>query len=700
MSVERPLGVLVLAGLISSPSVLSDEGPAAAFERAVAEAEVSLREGRVEAAEGRSRLALMEGWLLLGQLAAAEGRLPEAAAALGRAVDAAPADRDALTRRRLARALTAVGRTDDARRELLAAEASAPADLELAFALAGDHLALGDADAAARLFARVLEARPIAQTHVLVGRAWRDAGHFDRARAELQAALHRDARARRAHYYLGTVAVKEKGLGGLPEAIEEFGAELRLAPGDPMASLELGVALVESQRAAEALPALETAARSGPEEPRTLAYLGRAQLRLDRPAEAEASLRRALDLAATQGANGAALLAIHLQYGQALARLGRAQEAAPHFAEAQRLSAEAKGAERELLERYMAASRDSDPAAAGLGVESAALAALTVLQRAELKKAAETVLARTYLNLGVLQARAERFEAAAELFEKAAELDPALPQVQSSLGVAYFNARLFAKATEPLLRALAAQPGEAGLRRMLALAWLNLQQYAKAAELLAGDPGRESDASLQFAYGLALVKTDRAAEAETVFARLIALHGDSPEVSVMLGQAHAQQGDFDSAIQSLNRALQAKPDVAEANATLGVIYLKQGRLPEAETALRAELRSHPTDLPSMQNLAIVLDSQQKPDEARALLGELLKQKPDQADARYLLGKILLSQGAAAPAAEQLESAVRLAPEDPSAHYQLGQAYQKLGRTDEAQQQFEVFRQLKAKRQQR
>ena len=283
MFVERPFGVLVLAALLSFPSGLAAEGPAAALERAVAAAETSLREGHLETAESRSRVALMEGWLLLGRLAAAEGRMSEAAEALRRATDAAPADRDPPTRRRLARALAAGGRRDDARRELLGAAAAAPADLELAFALAGDHLALGDADAAARLFARVLEARPIAQTHVLVGRAYRDARLFDRARAELQAALRRDARARRAHYYLGTVAVKEKGLAGLPEAIEEFGAELTLAPGDPLASLELGVALVESQRAAEALPALETAARSGPDDPRTLAYLGRAQLRLDRP---------------------------------------------------------------------------------------------------------------------------------------------------------------------------------------------------------------------------------------------------------------------------------------------------------------------------------------------------------------------------------------------------------------------------------
>ena len=696
---KRRCLTLALAALLSPPSAPSAEGPAAALERAVATAETSLREGKAEAAESHSRVALLEGWLLLGRLAAAEGRMPEAVEALRRAADTAPPDREPPTRRLLARALAAGGRRDDARRELRAAAAAAPADLELAFALAGEYLGLGDADAAALLFARIVEARPIPQTHVLVGRAYRDAGVFDRARAELQAALRQDPRTRRAHYYLGTVAVKEKGLGGLPEAIEEFGAELKVAPADPLASLELGVALVESQRPAEALPALETAARSGPEQSRTLAYLGRAQLRLDRPAEAAASLQRALELARAQGANEPALLAIHLQYGQALARLGRTEEAATHFAESQRLSAQGKGAEREQLDRYMAASTDPDPAQATIapGIETPALAALSAPQRAELKRTVETALARTYLNLGVLQARAERFQRAAELFEKAADVDPAFPQVQSSLGVAYFNARLFDKAIAPLGRALAAQPGDAGLKRMLALAWLNLQQYGRAAELLADDPERESDPSLQFAYGLALVRSDRAAAAETVFSRLIARHGDSPELSVMLGQAHAQQGDFESAVQALKRALDLSPEVAEANATLGVIYLKQGRLAEAEAALRAELRSHPMDLQSMQNLAIVLDSEQKPDEARALLGQVLKAKPDQADARYLLGKILLSQGAAAAAVEQLEAAARLAPEDASTHYQLGQAYQKLGRAEQAQQEFEVFRQLKAKR---
>ena len=663
------ISAALLAAVLLPQASPSGE-PAQALRQAVSAAETSLRSGDAREAERRSRTALLEGWLLAGRVAAAEGRAPGAREAFGHAW-----------------------------REMESASELDARDLELAFALGNEYLALGDAEAASPPFARVVKERPIAQSHVLIGRAYRDFGVYGRARAELLAALAKEPGVRRAHYYLGTIAVKEKGLGGLDEAVDHFAAELKIAPGDPLASLELGVALVESQRPAEALPALETAARAGPAQSRTLAYLGRAQLRLDRPADAAATLERALTLAREQGANDAALLAIHLQLGQALARLGRADAAAAHFAESQRLSAQGTAAEREQLARYMADSADPDgakPAGPALA-ETVALKALPASRREELKREAVAALAGTYLNLGVLQAQAEQYARAAALFEKAAAVDPGFPQVQSSLGVAYFNARLFDKATGPLARALAAQPGEAGLKRMLALAWLNLQDYGKAADLLTDDPELETNPSLAFAYGLALVKSDRAPEAEVVFSRLLTRHGDSAELSVMLGQAHAQQGDFDSAVQALERALELKPDVAEAHATLGVIYLRQGRLPEAEEALRAELRAHPEDLQSMHNLAIVLDSEQKREEAIPLLQAVLKANPDRSDARYLLGKILLAQGSATEAVEHLEAAARLSPEDPSIHYQLGQAYQKLGRTELAEKQFEIFRSLKSKR---
>ncbi len=727
---SRVTGLLLCSLLPPWARAATPFEPTAAFDRAISSAESGLRDGEVQAAESHYRTALLEGWLLLGTLERLDGRLPEAREAfrtastsavenrlalqalalahlqLGEAAQAvsvlrplAERGKDPQTRRLLGQALLAGGETAQAVQELEAAHAAAPGDLELAFVLARGYLDQRKVDLAARLFAQIAEARPIPQTNVLIGRTYSDFEQYEPARDEFRAALKRDPRVRRAHYYLGLVAVKELGRAGLEEAIAEFQAELKLAPQDPPANLELGIALVDVQRPEEALPSLEIAARAEPARARILYYLGRAQLAQDRAADAAASLGQALELAGAQGARGDALRTMHIHLGQALRKLGRTEEATVQFAEAERSSAEGSDDARERMARYMADSPEREAArtTAVPMIESSPLSELPPSQRLEVKTRVRAALARAYLNLGVMKAQTERFSQAAEMFEKAAGVDPDFPQVQSSLGVAYFNARQFEKATGPLSRALAAAPADPALNRLLAMAWLNTQAYDRAAELLQGDPERATNPSLQFAYGLALVKSGHAAEAERIFSRLLAQNGDSAELSVLLGQAHAQQGDFESATASLERALRLKSDVAEANATLGVIYWKQGRLPEAEAALRAELGAHPADVQSQQNLAVVLDSQQRPEEALSLLRAALQSKPDFADARYLLGKILLAQGAAEEAVEHLEAAARLAPGDANVHYQLGRAYQKLGRTELAQKELEVYRQIKDKR---
>jgi tetratricopeptide (TPR) repeat protein len=703
---------------------------ARSFERTIAAAEDRLRADEPQAAESRYRAAAFEAWLVLGLVERSEGRLEEARAALREAAGAAVEDGPALralafvdlqrgesepavrslsrlvarepkdvpARVLLAHALTAIGEPDKALAPLLEARKLAPGDPEIAFALGGQYLRAKQPEKAAAVFAELVRARPRSETRVLVGRMYRDYGEPARAAAELRAALAGDPQVRRARYYLGLITLADKGRAGFDEAIALFREELELVPGDVPTHLELGVTLVDAQRPLEALPSLERAARSGPPNARTLYYLGRAQLGADQVAASVASLRQALALAVEAKAASAQLRVLHMQLGQAQRRAGDVEEADAHFAEAARLSAEDSSGDREKFARLLADAPEPEAAPAGfvLPPESSALDALSPDERRELKERATATLARAYLNLGVLHAQAERFARAAELIEKAASVSPDFPRVQTSLGIAYFNAGRYDRAIAPLGRALDAAP-DPGLRRMLALAHLNTRQYDKAAELLRDDPERAQDPSLEFAYALALVKSDRVSEAEPVFSRLLARHGDSAGLSVLLGQANAQKGDFDAAVESLNRALRYDPDVAEAHGTLGVIYLKQGKLPEAERALRAELRVRPGDLLSQQNLAAALEMQQRPDEAAALLRALLRANPEAADARYLLGKILLAQGAAAEAAEHLEAAARLSPEDANVHYQLGQAYLRLGRKEPAEREFETFQALKAKR---
>jgi tetratricopeptide (TPR) repeat protein len=705
--------------------------PMAAINAHIASAERNLQLGERQLAESHFRSALLEGWMLAGAIAATDGHLTDARQAFSRATAATASSRaaeqalaavqlqlgdtnealrilsrlagmdphDTAVRRLLAQAYVAGGRPEAAVQELEEAHADAPGDLETAFALAGGYARLKKIEAAERLFEQVAAKRPIPQTYVLIGRTYRDAGVYDRAVRALRQALAMDPRVRRAHYYLGGIALMSEGVVRLDEAIAEFQQERALAPGDAINNLRLGMALTVARREKEALPLLEAVARIAQPAPEAVEYLGRAQLAVGDAAHAITTLRRALELVGPSK-DQARLGQIHYVLATALRQSGSVKEADAEFAEAQRLSAARATADRERLTRFMADTDEAGAAGSLAGaapLQAPALEGTSGAERAALGQQVAGTLARTCLNLGVLQAQGQRFARAAAFFEQAAAIDPAYPRVQYSLGVAYFNGGEFAKAAPALRRAVDAEPQNVDARRMLAVASLNIGEYARAAELLAGDPQRSSDPSIEYSYGLALVRSDRGAEAERVFSALLAAHGDTPELNVVLGQAHAQQGDFDAAIKVLQHAIQQKAGVAEAHATLGIIYLKQGRLADSTRALRDELAAHADDVKTRYTLATVLDLDGHQDEALAELRTVLRATPDYADARYLHGKILLARGDPAGAAAALEIAVRLAPDEANVHYQLAQAYQKLGKTEQAQEQFQAYQRLKDQR---
>jgi tetratricopeptide (TPR) repeat protein len=584
-----PLLAVLAAGAEPDPAASTD--PAGALDRAIAVAESSLQKNDLPAADAQYREALFEGWLLVGMLERLERRMPQAreaaenAALFGgeggpaqqalagawlqmgeaaRAVEilgalAAKNPRDGETLRFLARALAAHGHGDAAALKLAEAGALAGDDPQLAFLVGTDFLWLKKIEAAAPFFAQVRKARPIPQTHVLIGRAYRDAGEYDLARKELLAALQQDAAVRRAHYYLGMVLLADARTGPdrLEKAMAEFREELKRAPDDPPTNDQLGLALLEAGRPAEALPAFDTAARG---QPRALYvfHLGRGQLALERPAEAATSLRRALELSQEHGGSDSEIGKIHYQLGLALRKLGRVEEGVSHLAEAGRLAA-----------GHTEGSEDHQGPMSGDTDASSPLADLPLWQRQGLKRRVEAGLVRAYFNLGVLQAQgptsraaaapaAERFTRAAAFFERAAAIDAGFPQVQSSLGVAYFNARQFVKATGPLQRAVELNPGDARLKRMLATSWLNTEGWEKAAALLEGDADRKTDPALQFAYGLALLRSGRAARAEEVLAGLVAAQGDSSEIHALLGEAYEKMGKKELAREQFERARQLK----------------------------------------------------------------------------------------------------------------------------------------------
>ncbi|MEM8931078.1 MAG: tetratricopeptide repeat protein [Acidobacteriota bacterium] len=726
--------LLLVLPTASSFAVGSAAGESLDAERAMVEAEQALRAGETQVAESRYRTALLEGWLLLGALELAEGDLDEAAAAYRRAgtvavetrrptlalalvelrqgqADAA-VDRlhqlrlriadDLSIRRLFARALTAAGRTDEAIEELGEAHAAFPDDLELAFSLATGLLRRDDVEGAAALFDELIAARPIAPTHVLVGRTWRDFGHFERARSELEKAIELDGSARRAHYYLGTVLLRYDGRISLDQAIDLFERELELAPSSMVANLHLGIALVEKRRFGEALEHLQAA--GGMERPLADAFLfeGRALLGLDRPDEALVAFMRALELAADNpNAPPDQLTSLHYQLARTLRLLGREDEAAGHFDLARDASADLATSSRERLGRYLEEAEEPvEGKLEAAGLRSTALDMLDSTARDGLRRRVGEVLGRSYLNLGVMQSQAGRPDRAADLLAVGAEIAPDFPRLQYSYGVASFQAGRHGDAVDPLQRALDRlapdAPDAATVRRMLALSRLETGDPSGAVDLLADETLRADDPSLHYAYALALVRAGRPDAAEPIFARLLTEHDDWPELHVLLGQVHAQRSEYPAAIESFGKALAIDPTVVGAHGALGEIHLRSGDLPAAEASLRAELEHHSDDLRSRYNLATVLELDRRPEEAADLLRVILASAPEHGDARYLLGKILLSRGDAASAAVQLEAAAKLSPEAPEVRNQLGLAYQRLGDRERASAEFVAFRELKAK----
>ncbi len=728
------LTLLLLAAVTRAQSVQEVTAPVL---RSMVEAEAALQAQELQLAESLYRGALLEGLLLLGALETAEHNLEAAQAAYETAeVSASETLRPRLllatvhlmqgqpsesilllrkilgrdstnleARRLLAQALAANGQLGESVQELEELRVLYPNDLENLYLLGSAYLNQERPEAAEEPLNELARRHPLPQTYVLIGRTYRDFDQFDMAREALQQALKMDPGVRRGHYYLGTVEVYDRGQEGLAEAMAHFQAELEIAPEDSMSNLYLGMALVEERREEEAIPRLEIASRYAGNERDALQYLGTAYLRSGRVAEAVSALSRALELAESSPVEGpedslanyglSQISKLHYQLGMAFRRIGDQEAAAFHFDAAEKSKALEAEDSRDRLRRYLEEElRDRPRQTFGSPLETTAIKNLDDQSRLELRALLSYRMAQAYLNLGVMQAQQGEFSRAGDLFQQAIELDPDFPQAQASLGVSRFNSGQFALATEPLSAALMDDPGNAQLQRMLALAWLNSDNYDRAAELLRDDSARASDRSLQYAFGIALVRSGRATEAELVFTELLEKHQDWPELNVILAQALAQQDDFDAAISSLERAIALRPDVAEAHLTLGEIYMRQGELDEAETELRAELETDPKSLPALYTLATTLDLAGRNQEAKEVLDQLLELAPRSSNARYLLGKMLLAEGETEKAQIQLEAAARIAPTDPEIHYQLGLALQRQGRTEEARQVFETYQKLK------
>lgn len=695
-------------------------------------AQTFLLAGDIENAERAYREAVALALERLGNLAARQDRLEEALALVEDSIAIIPSRADAhaarsailFRRRELDKAIEAAraalaleprhlqatqllgklyfveGRLEEALPHLQEALAREPT-FDVAYALAISYVRLKRLADARRLFQQLVAALGESpRLHILIGRAYREAGLYEQAIEEFKRALALNSRQPRAHFLIGLAELLRGGAARFAQAQAHFEAEIAISPDDYASHFFLGTIHLSERRWQPAEEFLKKAQSLQPNNPDPPLYLGQLYFQTGRHEQAAAALEKAIELTTDIRRNNYQVARAHYLLAQALARLGREQEALAQLKRSEELRPIAfreQQIEGPLAQVRALPGREAPDSF--LFVDDSSASPSPEAAR-EIQTMLADIIGHSSYNLGVISARRQQYKDAARWFRRAARWKPDLAALDRSLGLAAFRAGQYDEAAPPLERHLKAHPDDRAARQALGMSYFMRDRFGDVLRTwrswLDAPP---DDPALLYALGVSLVRTDQAARASQLFSRLRQRYGHIPEVHLILGQAYAQQAQYEQAMESFRQALALNSTLPQAHYSLGLVLIRRGELEEAARHFREELRLNPRHHQAKYHLAYVLQQAQQNDEALVLLQQLVGDEPNYADAHYLLGKLLLQRGDLSAAIAHLEAAVQLAPDQDYAYYQLSLAYRRARREKDAERALQTYQQLKEKRRQ-
>jgi Tfp pilus assembly protein PilF len=258
-------------------------------------------------------------------------------------------------------------------------------------------------------------------------------------------------------------------------------------------------------------------------------------------------------------------------------------------------------------------------------------------------------------NLGVALAREGKLDEALAAFERATRADAEEPAYWLNLGLVQLRAQKPDAAIEPLRRVLSLQPGDVEARTLLALA---LEQSGRddeaAAEraILNGSSTRvvlpRNPAASEFArFDRIRMRPDPgalrpASSPQAADSAESAVEAPRGRQRVLLhidrGRQFLDSGNLDDAQRAFIEALLLAPLDPSAHTGLAEVYDRQGRPNDGVREYRAALASR-DDLPTRVALAQLLARQDRLAEARAELQTVLSREPGNSQAQQLLEEI-------------------------------------------------------------
>jgi tetratricopeptide (TPR) repeat protein len=550
------------------------------------------------------------------------------------------------------------------------------AEAYLHFSLGLQARLTGDAETALSEYRRAQKLDPEAGTIRLeIAKLLRDAGRFEDAITEVQAALALSPDDPEGHRVLGQLY------------------QMRAESGDEEASLRLAAA------------ELDKAASLQPGDATSLLQSAAIYTRLRDHKEAARVWQKYLELDPSS-------FDAQVQLGSQYLAMGDTDRAATALQKAVELDPSSARAYQSLGEIYADADQTDQ-------------AILHFRKALEL----EPGNVRVHLRLGEVLFQAHRYDEALAEAKAVLKLDP------KNVFAGYMEAESlrekkdFDAASRVVDGLLAQAPGDLKARFIKVTIAEGKRDFAESARLLEGmleggseDDDRSNDRLLLVHLGFAYQQLGRFADAAGAFEKAAAASGGEADASLLGYRVDALilAKDYDQALAAVRDARSKfpdDPDLASAEATIlhfkgdddaalvivdglvkkapadvGVLlqvaefYQRVKRYPDAESALRKARALDPTNLRVLFQLGAAIERQKRPDEAEAVFREALKAEPDSAPVLNYLGYMNADRGVRLEeAASLIEKAVSIDPENGAYLDSLGWVEFKLNRFGRAEE---------------
>ncbi len=210
-----------------------------------------------------------------------------------------------------------------------------------------------------------------------------------------------------------------------------------------------------------------------------------------------------------------------------------------------------------------------------------------------------------------------------------------------------------------------------------------------------------NSAQVVFAFAGVSLENHLVSEAITALRLLLLREPDNPEYLLMLGNSVLESAtEFSKAVDYFRRYVELRPEDALGHMMLGYGHYVNREYEQAAAELRRTLEIQPDFLEAEYYLAMIDYHGNRDEAAVQRLTTLLARRPEHDKAHTALGKIFLRQRRFSEAVEHLQRAVALNGGSSDLHFNLSRAFTQLGDREEAERQLALYRDFKAKEEQR